>query len=133
MLVVGYWLIVVLLSTINYRLTSSPKLNYPQFWRCKLLAVLWLVFFVLYRQRYKEEGKEFSLPQFGFNVMVGGFFSAKRCDAAIPLNAWVPPEDVVAVCRAILEVYRDRGLRANRQKSRLMWLIDELGLDKFRS
>jgi len=27
--------------------------------------------------------------QFGFNVIVGGFFSAKRCDAAIPLNAWV--------------------------------------------
>jgi len=82
---------------------------------------------------FKEEGKEFSSPQFGFNVLVGGFFSAKRCDAAIPLNAWVPPEDVVTVCRAILEVYRDRGLRANRQKSRLMWLIDELGLDKFRS
>jgi ferredoxin-nitrite reductase len=69
----------------------------------------------------------------GFNVLVGGFFSAKRCDAAIPLNAWVPPEDVVAVCRAILEVYRDRGLRANRQKSRLMWLIDEWGVEKFRS
>jgi len=70
---------------------------------------------------------------FGFNVLVGGFFSAKRCDAAIPLNAWVPPEDVVAVCKAVLEVYRDFGLRANRQKSRLMWLIDEWGLDKFRS
>lgn len=71
--------------------------------------------------------------QFGFNVLVGGFFSAKRCEAAIPLNAWVPPLDVVAVCRAVLEVYRDRGLRANRQKSRLMWLIDEWGLNKFRA
>ena len=73
-----------------------------------------------------------SSPQFGFNILVGGFFSAKRCEAAIPLNAWVSPEDVVAVCRAILEVYRDHGLRANRQKSRLMWLIDEWGLEKFR-
>ncbi len=71
-------------------------------------------------------------PIFGFNVLVGGFFSAKRCEAAIPLNAWVAPEDVVAVCRAVLEVFRDRGLRANRQKSRLMWLIDEWGLEKFR-
>ncbi|PPS45030.1 ferredoxin--nitrite reductase [Chroococcidiopsis sp. TS-821] len=70
---------------------------------------------------------------FGFNVIVGGFFSAKRCDAAIPLNAWVPPEDVVAVCKAVLEVFRDCGLRANRQKSRLMWLIDEWGIDKFRA
>ncbi|MEH2226944.1 ferredoxin--nitrite reductase [Nostoc sp.] len=70
---------------------------------------------------------------FGFNVLVGGFFSAKRCEAAIPLNAWVAPEDVVALCRAVLEVFRDRGPRANRQKSRLMWLIDEWGLDKFRA
>jgi ferredoxin-nitrite reductase len=68
----------------------------------------------------------------GFNVLVGGFFSAKRCEAAIPLNAWVPPEDVVDFCRALLEVYRDHGLRANRQKARLMWLIDEWGLPKFR-
>jgi ferredoxin-nitrite reductase len=70
---------------------------------------------------------------FGFNVIVGGFFSAKRCDAAIPLNAWVAPEDVVAVCRAVLEVFRDNGLRANRLKSRLMWLLDEWGVDKFRA
>lgn len=69
----------------------------------------------------------------GFNIIVGGFFSAKRCDAAIPLHAWVTPDDVVDVCRAVLEVYRDHGLRSNRQKARLMWLIDEWGIDKFRS
>ncbi|OZH53758.1 ferredoxin--nitrite reductase, partial [Hydrocoleum sp. CS-953] len=71
--------------------------------------------------------------KFGFNVLVGGFFSAKRCEAAIPLNAWVEPNQVVALCRALLEVYRDYGLRGNRQKSRLMWLIDEWGVAKFRS
>ncbi|NEQ77401.1 MAG: ferredoxin--nitrite reductase [Okeania sp. SIO2C9] len=71
--------------------------------------------------------------KFGFNVLVGGFFSAKRCAAAIPLKAWVEPNQVVAICRAILEVFRDNGSRGNRQKSRLMWLIDEWGLDKFRS
>ncbi len=69
----------------------------------------------------------------GFNVIVGGFFSAKRCDAAIPLHAWVTPDDVVDVSRAVLEVYRDHGLRANRQKARLMWLIDEWGIAKFRA
>ncbi len=72
--------------------------------------------------------------ELGFNVLVGGFFSAKRCEAAIPLNAWVAAnDDVVELCRAILTVYRDRGLRSNRQKARLMWLIDEWGIDKFRS
>jgi ferredoxin-nitrite reductase len=69
----------------------------------------------------------------GFNVLVGGFFSAKRCEAAIPLNAWASPSDVVDLCKAILTVYRDRGPRANRQKSRLMWLIDELGVEQFRA
>lgn len=69
----------------------------------------------------------------GFNVLVGGFFSAKRCAAAEPLDVWVPPEEVVALCRAILEIYRDYGLRANRQKARLMWLIDEWGMGKFRA
>ncbi|NER81016.1 MAG: ferredoxin--nitrite reductase [Leptolyngbya sp. SIO1D8] len=70
----------------------------------------------------------------GFNVLVGGFFSARRCEAAIPLDAWVEPnDDVVALSRAILEVYRDHGSRANRQKARLMWLIDEWGMEKFRT
>ncbi|MGF1571329.1 MAG: ferredoxin--nitrite reductase [Nodosilinea sp.] len=69
----------------------------------------------------------------GFNVLVGGFFSARRCEPAIPLDAWVPPNDsVVELCRAILEVYRDHGPRVNRQKARLMWLIDEWGLPRFR-
>ncbi len=71
--------------------------------------------------------------QLGFNVVVGGFFSAKRCAAAIPLDVWVAPHEVVSLCRAILEVYRDNGLRANRQKARLMWLIDEWGIEQFRS
>lgn len=75
----------------------------------------------------------FKDEQFGFNVLVGGFFSAKRCEAAIPLQAWVTPEQVVAVCEAILIVFRDQGPRANRQKSRLMWLIDAMTLDGFRA
>ncbi|ACK66478.1 Ferredoxin--nitrite reductase [Rippkaea orientalis PCC 8801] len=72
--------------------------------------------------------------QLGFNVLVGGFFSAKRCEAAIELDVWVPPnDDVVELCRAILTVYRNHGPRANRQKSRLMWLIDEWGIEEFRA
>jgi ferredoxin-nitrite reductase len=69
----------------------------------------------------------------GFNVVVGGFFSASRVEAAVPLDVWVPPSDVVALCEAILILFRDHGPRANRQKTRLMWLIDQWGLPKFRS
>jgi ferredoxin-nitrite reductase len=76
----------------------------------------------------------FRVGGLGFNVLVGGFFSARRCEPAIPLNAWVPADDsVVDLSRAILEVYRDNGPRVNRQKARLMWLIDEWGLEQFRA
>jgi ferredoxin-nitrite reductase len=70
---------------------------------------------------------------FGFNVLVGGFFSGKRCDAAIPMDVWVLPEEVVEFSLAILRLFRDHGLRANRMKSRLMFLIDEWGIEKFRT
>ncbi|MCL7048200.1 hypothetical protein MKW94_027609 [Papaver nudicaule] len=71
--------------------------------------------------------------RFGFNLLVGGFFSPKRCAEAIPLDAWVPADDIIPVCKAILEAYRDLGTRGNRQKTRMMWLIDELGIEGFRS
>jgi ferredoxin-nitrite reductase len=71
--------------------------------------------------------------ELGFNVLVGGFFSAKRCDAAIPLNAWVEPDEVVPLSLAILIIFRDYGQRGNRQKTRLMYLIEEWGLEKFRT
>ncbi|MEN9226590.1 MAG: ferredoxin--nitrite reductase [Thermostichus sp. DRC_bins_24] len=75
----------------------------------------------------------FKNGKLGFNVLVGGFFSARRCAEAIPLDVWADPRDVVAICEAVLLVYRDHGLRANRQKSRLMWLVDEWGIPKFRA
>ncbi|KAF3793893.1 Ferredoxin--nitrite reductase [Nymphaea thermarum] len=71
--------------------------------------------------------------RFGFNLLVGGFFSAKRCAEAVPLDAWVAGDDVILACRAVLEAYRDLGSRGNRQKTRMMWLIDELGVEGFRA
>lgn len=63
----------------------------------------------------------------GFNVIVGGFFSIKRNETAIPLDAWVPYEDVTKFCESVLFWFRDNGDRANRQKARLMYMIDQLG------
>jgi ferredoxin-nitrite reductase len=89
---------------------------------------------------YKGEGEkgrggegEKEEQELGFNVIVGGMFSPKRYEAAVPLNAWVPPEEVVALSEAVLLLYRNHGLRANRQKSRLMYLIDQWGIEKFRA
>lgn len=77
--------------------------------------------------------------ELGFNVLVGGYLSAQRCVEAIPLNAWVPvnEEDVINLSGAILTVYTKNGLkeglRKNRQKARMMWLIDKWGVEKFRA
>ena len=69
----------------------------------------------------------------GFNVLVGGFISSARAAEAIPLDAWVPESDVVAMTHAILTTFRDYGHRGNRQKARMMWLVDEMGLEVFRT
>ncbi|PKU83953.1 ferredoxin--nitrite reductase, chloroplastic [Dendrobium catenatum] len=71
--------------------------------------------------------------RFGFNLLVGGFFSPKRCAEAVPLDAWIPADDVIPLCKAVLEAYRDLGSRGNRQKTRMMWLINELGIEAFRT
>jgi ferredoxin-nitrite reductase len=74
----------------------------------------------------------------GFNILVGGYLSAQRCAESIPLGVWVPAtnEEVVDLARAVLTVYTENGatagLRASRPKSRLMWLIDTWGSEKFR-
>lgn len=68
----------------------------------------------------------------GFNVLVGGFFSATRCTEAIPMDAWVPVDGVTPMVHAILTAFRDLGARANRQKSRMMWLIEDMGMPAWR-
>ena len=50
-----------------------------------------------------------------------------------PLYAWVPENEVVAATHAVLTTFRDYGHRGNRQKCRMMWLIDEMGLENFRA
>ena len=46
-----------------------------------------------------------------------------------PLDAWIPQSEVVAATAAVLTTFRDYGNRGNRQKTRMMWLIDEMGLE----
>merc|ERR1712190_583337 len=70
--------------------------------------------------------------EFGYNLLVGGFFSATKRAEAIPLDAWVPEDQVIHACDAILTTFRDFGKRSARQKCRMMWLIDDMGLENFR-
>ncbi|KAK9807588.1 hypothetical protein WJX72_003483 [[Myrmecia] bisecta] len=68
----------------------------------------------------------------GFNVELGGYFSIKRNAMSIPGDTFITYDQVVPYCKALLEVFRDHGARNDRQKARLMWLVEEWGADKFR-
>jgi|EP00900_Chrysochromulina_parva_P009776 ferredoxin-nitrite reductase len=70
----------------------------------------------------------------GFNVVLGGYMSIKRVAASIPMDLWLPAEveHSVQLCDAILRIFRDEGARGDRQKARLMWLVEEYGVEKFR-
>jgi ferredoxin-nitrite reductase len=68
----------------------------------------------------------------GFTVWVGGFFSAQRNELAVPLGLWLPPEQLPAFTLAVLHHFGAHGNRAARNRSRLMYLIDSLGLDRYR-
>lgn len=67
----------------------------------------------------------------GFNIVLGGYFSIKRAAESIPMGVWIPEADALDLCKAILRLFRDMGARGDRQKARLMWLIEAQGLDAF--
>ena len=69
----------------------------------------------------------------GFNVVVGGYMSIKRVAESVPIGLWVPadPYSVTALCEAILRIFRDEGNRKDRQKARLMWLVEDMGVKEY--
>ncbi len=68
----------------------------------------------------------------GFTVMVGGFFSAQRNELAVPLGLWLRPDQLPDFTLALLRHYDAHGNRVQRNKSRLMYLVDGLGLAAYR-
>jgi len=73
-----------------------------------------------------------SNDKIGFNVELGGYFSVKRNAVSISGNTFLEPDQVVRYCKALMEVFRDHGSRVDRQKARLMWLVEEWGVEDFK-
>ncbi|WP_218081094.1 ferredoxin--nitrite reductase [Anthocerotibacter panamensis] len=71
--------------------------------------------------------------QTGFNVLVGGVLNSQRATPALPLDCFVLPHEVTPLSVAILEVYRDYGPREQRTQARMIHLIEQWGLAKFRA
>ena len=71
--------------------------------------------------------------ELGFTVMVGGFFSAQRNALAIPLGLWLRGAQLPDFSLAVLRHFERHGNRAARNRSRLLYLIDDLGLEAYRA
>lgn len=71
----------------------------------------------------------------GFNVVLGGYMSIKRVAESISSDMWIPADrnSVVTLSEAILRIFRDEGERKDRQKARLMWLVEKYGVEDYRS
>mmetsp|Transcript_10513 Transcript_10513/g.29911 ORF Transcript_10513/g.29911 Transcript_10513/m.29911 type:complete len:594 (+) Transcript_10513:84-1865(+) len=68
-----------------------------------------------------------------FNVWLGGLFSAQRNEVSVNGQMSVTAEQIVPFSKALLELFRDNGKREVRQKTRLMYMIDEWGVEKLKA
>src|SRR5438132_5827191 len=64
----------------------------------------------------------------GFNVLVGGKNGSGGYRIATPLDIFVPPEEAVELCSAVVLLFRDHGSREARNKVRLAFLVDDWGV-----
>ncbi|MDX2280443.1 MAG: assimilatory sulfite reductase (NADPH) hemoprotein subunit [Saprospiraceae bacterium] len=74
----------------------------------------------------------------GFNVAAGGglgmtFGMPETFPRLADMLGFVPTEQVVAVCEAIITTQRDFGNRENRKLSRLKYTVEKMGLEAFTS
>lgn len=68
----------------------------------------------------------------GWNVQVGGYLSIKRCATSIPFDTFVTDDQVVDFTRAFLIWFREHGGRTDRQKARVLWLVESVGVEAAR-
>ena len=66
--------------------------------------------------------------EFGFKLYLGG----KNNEVAKDMDIFVPKEQVVALYRAVIQSYLKYGNRASRTKARLFFLLESLGVKRFR-
>ena len=74
----------------------------------------------------------------GYNVLAGGGMgvtpsAAKTFPALAKRLCFVPPEDVIGIAVAIVEVQRDYGNRSDRKVARLKYTIHNMGFETFRA
>jgi len=69
----------------------------------------------------------------GFNLMVGGKMGSGGMTVAQPLDVFVEPPEAARLAAAVTLLFRDEGSRERRTRNRLAFLIQDWGIDRFRS
>ena len=67
----------------------------------------------------------------GFEMYVGGGLGAVPYHAKL-LDSFVPPEELLPLTQAIARVFGRLGEKKNRNRARIKFLIQDLGIEKFR-
>ena len=68
----------------------------------------------------------------GFALIAGGGLGAQPF-LAKPIRDFIPADDLLVWCEAIVRIQHRYGERKNRHKARMKYLVQKLGLDKFRA
>lgn len=71
--------------------------------------------------------------RFGFNVLVGGKMGSGGFTVASHLNVFVEPYEAPTVVVELVKIFRDRGPREARSKSRFAFLIERWGIPRLRA
>jgi ferredoxin-nitrite reductase len=69
----------------------------------------------------------------GFNVLVGGKMGSGGFAPAQPLDVFVPPEEAAEVAAQMVLLFRDHGSRETRSRARLIFLLEDWGMARFRA
>ena len=68
----------------------------------------------------------------GYNLLAGGKLGSGGYRIATALDIFVTEGEALALCRSIIEIFRDHGSRENRTQARLAFLLEEWGESRFR-
>jgi len=70
--------------------------------------------------------------QRGFSVIAGGGLGSQPI-LAVPIAEFIPADDVLIWCEAIVRVQHRHGERKNRKRARMKYVLRRMGAEKFRA
>ncbi|HEY7353458.1 MAG TPA: nitrite/sulfite reductase, partial [Terriglobales bacterium] len=79
------------------------------------------------KKRVNEAGRE----EIGFEMYVGGGLGAVPYPAKL-FESFIPPEELLPLAQATARVFARYGEKKNRSRARLKFLVQDLGIEKFR-